>query len=92
MKDPSAAQGTFFQMMDELLGCALMSEDMQSAPVVYGPLWLENCILPETNNPFQIVLQQMLADAEVSSQEGCIQKVGELLPRLLPPSPRVALS
>lgn len=28
--------------------------------------------------PFEIVLQQMLADAEVSSQEGCIQKVGEL--------------
>lgn len=33
---------------------------------------------------FQIVLQQMLTDAEVSSQEGCIQKVGKLVLRLLP--------
>lgn len=33
---------------------------------------------------FQIVLQQMLTDAEVSSQEGCIQKVGKLVPRHLP--------
>lgn len=33
---------------------------------------------------FQIVLQQMLTDAEVSSQEGCIQKVGKLVLRLFP--------
>lgn len=32
---------------------------------------------------FQIVLQQMLTDAEVSSQEGCIQKVGKLVLCLL---------
>jgi hypothetical protein len=28
---------------------------------------------------FKIVLQQLLTDTEVSSQEGCIKKVGELL-------------
>lgn len=44
----------FFQMMDKPLGRALlMSEDMRSAPVVYGLLWLENCFLPKTNNSFQ---------------------------------------
>lgn len=36
--------------------------------------------------PFQIVLQQMLTDAEVSSQEGCIQKVGELVCAFSPPA------
>lgn len=29
--------------------------------------------------PFHVVLQQMLTEAEVSPQEGCVQKVGELL-------------
>lgn len=33
----------------------------------------------DTNTPFKIVLQQMLTEAEVSSQEGCVQKVGERL-------------
>lgn len=33
----------------------------------------------DTNTPFNIVLQQMLMEAEVSSQEGCVGKVGELL-------------
>lgn len=54
MKDPSSPQGPFFQVTEKLLGCTLsMSEDIPSAPMTYSPRWLENCILPATNNAFQ---------------------------------------
>ena len=77
---PSPQTGHLCHVMEKPLGCTgVISEDRRPAPMAHGrhrgPR-AAHC--QKLTAPFKLVLQQMLTE-EVSSQEGCVQKVGELL-------------